>query len=60
MKISFKFKYWGTGFNKKGKLFEMIVPLKCTEFVSYVANFADGNDREGPFFRLHDKILLLK
>ena len=38
----------------------MIVPLKCTEFVLYAVGFADDNDREGPFFRLHDKFLLLK
>ena len=37
----------------------MSVPLKCTEFVPYTVDFADGNDREGPFLRLYDKFLLL-
>ena len=30
----------------------MSVPLKCTEFVPYTVEFADGSDREGPFLRL--------
>ena len=38
----------------------MSVPLKCTEFVPYIGDFADGNDREGPFLRLYDKFLILK
>ena len=37
----------------------MSVPLKCTEFVPYNVDFADDNDREGPFLRLY-KFLLLK
>lgn len=37
----------------------MSIPLKCTERVSYTADFADGNDREGPLLRLSDNLLLL-
>ena len=37
----------------------MSIPLKYTEFVSYTANFADGNDREGPLLRLYNNLLLL-
>ena len=45
---------------KQGRLFQMSVPSKCTELVPYTADFADGSDREGPFFRLYDRLLLLK
>ena len=38
----------------------MSVPLKCTEFVPYTVDFADGSDRDGPFLRLYGKFLLLK
>ena len=38
----------------------MRVPLKCTEFFPYNVDFADGFDREGPFFRLYNKFLILK
>ena len=38
----------------------MNIPLKCTKFVPYTVDFADGNDRELHFFRLSDKFLLLK
>ena len=36
----------------------MSVPLKCTEFVPYTVDLADGRDKEGPFLRLYDKFLL--
>ena len=36
---------------KQGRLFQMNILLKCTEFVSYTVDFADGSDREGPFLR---------
>ena len=38
----------------------MSVPSKCTELVPYTVDFADGSDRECPFFRLYDRLLLLK
>ena len=38
----------------------MRVTLKCTEFVPYTKDFADGSDREGPLLRIHDKFSLLK
>ena len=43
---------------KWGRLFQMSVPLKCTEFIQYTVDFADG--RGCPFLRLYDKFLLLK
>ena len=45
---------------KYGMLFQMSVPLKYTEFVTYAVDFADGSDREDPFLILYDKFLLLK
>ena len=45
---------------KQGRLFQMSVPLKCTEFIPCTVDFADGSDREDPFFRLYGKFLLLK
>ena len=45
---------------KLGKLFQTSVPLKCTEFVPYTVDFADGSDREGHCLSLYDKFLLLK
>ena len=38
----------------------MSVPLKCIELVPYTVDFADGNDRKGPFPRLHDTFVLPK
>ena len=38
----------------------MSLPLKCTEFVPYTVDLADGSDRGGPFLKLYDKFLLLK
>ena len=40
---------------KQGRLFQMSIPLKCTEFVPYTVDIADGSDREGPFLRLYGK-----
>ena len=34
--------------------------FKCTEFIPYTVDFADGNNRESPFLRLYDKFLQLK
>ena len=34
--------------------------IKCTEFVPYTVDFADGSAREGPFHRLYGTFLLLK
>ena len=36
---------------KQGRLFQMSLPLKCTEFVPYTIDFADGNNREDHFLR---------
>ena len=38
---------------KQERLFLMSVPLKCTEFVPYTVDFADGKDRQYPFLRLY-------
>ena len=45
---------------KQEKLFQISKPLKCTEFIPYTVDFADGSNREGPFLRLYDKFLVLK
>ena len=45
---------------KQGRLFQISVTLKCTEFFPYTVDFVDGNGREGPFLRLYDTFLLLK
>ena len=37
----------------------MRVSFKCTEFVPYTKDSADGSDREGPLLRVH-KFSLLK
>ena len=38
----------------------MSLPLKCTEFVPYTVDFADGSDREDHCLSLYDTFLLLK
>ena len=45
---------------KQGKFLQMSVTVKCTEFVPYTVDFADGSNREGPFLRLCHKFLPLK
>ena len=43
-----------------GWVFQMSVPLKCTESVPYTVDFANGYGREGPFLRLYDTFFQLK
>ena len=40
-----------------GRLFQVSITLKYTEFAPYAVGFADGNDRAGPFLRLYSKFL---